>query len=238
MEEMNFRTALKIGYFDLQRHLRWYTKRCLGNINSALLKEFIINQTKILTPITPHICEEIWEKLGNEGFITMAEYPITNKKKINSQMEASEEFLLNTISDIREILKVTGIKANKIVLYTSPDWKYKMHGIAVEMALSNTLNMSELMKKAMSDEDIKKSSKEASAYAKKLGEELRNRGRDELEKLKMTLHENDYLNEAKDFLMHEFKCEVEVYSFDDKERYDPKGKARFAVPFRPAIFVE
>jgi leucyl-tRNA synthetase len=113
-----------------------------------------------------------------------------------------------------------------------------MHGIAVKMALSNTLKISELMKNAMSDEDIKKNSKEASVYAKKLGEELRNRGRDEIDKLKMTLDENSYLNEAKDFLMHEFNCEVEVYSFDDKEKYDPKGKARFAVPFRPAIFVE
>ena len=238
MEELNFRTALKIGYFDLQRHLKWYVRRCLGECNKDILNEFIITQTKILTPITPHICEETWEKLGFEGFISIADYPEHDDSKMDTTIELSEEFLTNTISDINEILKVTGISQKKIVLYTPSEWKYIMYRMAIEMSLKNELAINTLMKRAMANDDIKKHSKEASTYAKKLIEDLANRGKQDLERMGLQIDEKRYLSEAKDFLKHELKCEIDIYSADDKNIYDPKGKAKFAVPMRPAIFVE
>ncbi len=238
MEETKFRTALKLGFFDLQRHLRWYIRRCQGECNRGSLNEFIVDQTKILAPITPHICEEIWEKLGFEGFISLADYPEADITKIDKTIEISEEFLIDTISDINEILKVTGIAAKKIVLYTPTEWKYVMHSMALEMGIAKELSVNNLMKKAMANEVIKEHSKEASLYAKKLVSELAKRGMDELERLTLEVDEKGYLIEAKDFLKREFKCDFMVYSSDDGARYDPKGKSRFAVPFRPAIFVE
>jgi leucyl-tRNA synthetase len=238
MDEMNFRTALKIGYFDLQRHLRWYNRRCLGQGNKAILMEFIEAQTKILAPIAPHICEEIWEKLGNEGFITEAEYPRCKADKINPVIEASEEYLINTISDMNEILKVTKITPKKIVLYTPAKWKYEMNNIAIDLAKDKKLNINDLMKSSMARESIKKHSKEAASYAKKLVDNLANRGSDELEKLGISVDEKGYLLEAVDFLKNQFSCEINVYSSYDKDIYDPKGKAKFAVPQRCAIFVE
>ncbi|UCG69777.1 MAG: leucine--tRNA ligase [Thermoplasmata archaeon] len=238
MEEMKFRTALKIGFFDLQRHLRWYKRRCLGKCNKAILNKLIVTQTKFLAPVTPHICEEIWEKLGFSGFISLAEYPKADLDVINLNIEMSEELLINTISDINEILKVTGIKPEKIVLYTPSKWKHDMHHMAVGMSLESKLGINSLMKKAMTDPNIKKHSKEASQYAKKLVEDLTKRGLDELERLNLKVDEMNHLLEAKDFLKHEFGCEIEIYSQDDEARYDPKDKTRFAVPFRPAIFIE
>jgi leucyl-tRNA synthetase len=238
MEEMKFRTGLKIGFFDLQRHLRWYKRRCLGECNKAILNDLIVAQTKILAPVTPHICEEIWEKLGFSGFISLAEYPRANMDVIDPNIEMAEELLINTISDINEILKVTGIKPEKIVLYTPAKWKYDMHYMAVEMGLEKELSINNLMKKAMANNEIKKHSKEASHYAKKLTEELTKRGSDELAMLNLKVDERAYLLEAKDFLKHELSCEIEIYSQDDDKRDDPKDKAKFAVPFRPAIYVK
>ncbi len=238
MEEMNFRTALKIGYFDLQRHLRWYMRRCLGDCNKESLNKFIVTQTKILSPVTPHICEEIWEKMGFEGFISLAEYPRVDVTKLNPNIEASEEYLINTISDVNEILKVTGIKPGKIVLYTPSEWKYVMHRTAVKMGLAKQLSVGGLMKGGMAEENVKKHAKEAVKYAKKLVEDLTIKGKDELEKLSIAMDEKSYLIGAKAFLKHEFKCDIEVYSSDDEARYDPKEKAKFAQPLRPAIFVQ
>jgi leucyl-tRNA synthetase len=36
----------------------------------------------------------------------------------------------------------------------------------------------------------------------------------------------------------EFGVEITVYSESDGSIYDPKGKARHARPFKPAIFIE
>jgi leucyl-tRNA synthetase len=238
MNEMNFRTALKVGYFDLQRHLRWYQRRCLGNPNKDLVNSFIEDQTKILAPVIPHICEEIWEKLGKEGFITQAQYPQAEEDNIDPKIELSEEFLTNTISDVNEILKVTGIKPKKIVLYTPSQWKYEMHDIALDLASNKKLQINDLMKTAMTNDNIKSHSKEASQFAKKLVENLKNRGADELDRLSIEIDEKGYLTEALEFLKSEYKCEVEVQSADEKDLYDPQNKAKFAQPQRTAIYVE
>jgi leucyl-tRNA synthetase len=36
----------------------------------------------------------------------------------------------------------------------------------------------------------------------------------------------------------EFGVDIQVYSTTDKDIYDPKGKARHARPFKPAILIE
>jgi leucyl-tRNA synthetase len=235
---MNFRTALKIGYFDLQRHLRWYLRRSLGQFQKDIINEFIVAQTKILAPIAPHICEEIWEKLGFGGFISQAAYSKFDYAKIDPAIEASEEYLTNSISDLNEILKVTKIKPQKIVFYTPSSWKYEVYSIAVDMAKKKQLKINDLMKTAMANDNIKKHSKEAAQYAKSLAQNLNNRGEDELDKLGAIVDEKGYLLEAADFLKNEFKCEIQIYASDDENIYDPKQKAKFAQPTRCAIFVE
>jgi len=40
------------------------------------------------------------------------------------------------------------------------------------------------------------------------------------------------------FRHQEFGVEVSVYGEDDEDVYDPKGKARHARPFKPAILIE
>jgi hypothetical protein len=44
--------------------------------------------------------------------------------------------------------------------------------------------------------------------------------------------------EAEHFFAKELKTEVEVHSEEASGLYDPKGRAKFAEPYRPAIFVE
>ncbi|MGB2842580.1 MAG: hypothetical protein WBC40_08935 [Halobacteriota archaeon] len=47
------------------------------------------------------------------------------------------------------------------------------------------------------------------------------------------LIEEEVLEREKQYLMHEFGCEIGV-----NEEYDPKGKKEFAIPLKPAIYVE
>lgn len=38
-------------------------------------KEGLLALTRILCPFAPHVCEEMWEKLGGKGFCSLAEWP-------------------------------------------------------------------------------------------------------------------------------------------------------------------
>jgi leucyl-tRNA synthetase len=47
------------------------------------------------------------------------------------------------------------------------------------------------------------------------------------------LKEEEILEREKQYLMREFGCQMVV-----NEEYDPKGKKKFAIPLKPAIYME
>ena len=44
-------------------------------------KEILEKSLKLLHPFCPHITEELWEKIGNKKFISLAEWPIAEEKR-------------------------------------------------------------------------------------------------------------------------------------------------------------
>ena len=50
--------------------------------------------------------------------------------------------------------------------------------------------------------------------------------------------EQAILANAVGFLKARFNAEVSVYKEDDTERFDPKNRGSFAMPYQPAIYLE
>jgi leucyl-tRNA synthetase len=47
------------------------------------------------------------------------------------------------------------------------------------------------------------------------------------------------INDAASLLSAEInKAQIVIYSEDDSEKHDPKSKAKFARPFKPAVYME
>jgi leucyl-tRNA synthetase len=81
---------------------------------------------KLLAPICPHICEELWSKLGNKNFISLAKWPEFDGDKIDDKLEENYGRVEKTIGDIKNILKIVsdnGKKTGKIHLYVLPQEK-------------------------------------------------------------------------------------------------------------------
>ncbi len=56
----------------------------------TLTKDEMLTFAKLLCPFAPHICEEIWESLGGEGFCSMAEWPEYDEAKtVDSTVEVA-----------------------------------------------------------------------------------------------------------------------------------------------------
>lgn len=71
IEEMKFNTAIAA---------------LMGLINEifdhgSLTKDELIIFIKLLCPVAPHICEEIWEKIGGKGFLALASWPEYDEAK-------------------------------------------------------------------------------------------------------------------------------------------------------------
>jgi len=82
-------------------------------------KKTLESSLKLLAPFCPHIAEELWEKLGNNGFISSAEWPkyqTVNEKK--SKEDISIKIIENTKPVIEKLAKTQ--KINKVYLYVLP----------------------------------------------------------------------------------------------------------------------
>jgi leucyl-tRNA synthetase len=80
---------------------------------------------KMFSVFCPHIAEELWEKIGEKGFVSLAEWPVADESKIDMKIEESEKAVEKTVSDIQNILRIvkekSGKEGKKIYLYVLPN---------------------------------------------------------------------------------------------------------------------
>ncbi len=92
-----------------------------NQISKKDLESFI----KLLSPICPHIAEELWQKLGKKSLVSLESWPQADESKIAPEIEKQEQLLEQTISDINNIIKLLKEKQNKspntIYLYVIPN---------------------------------------------------------------------------------------------------------------------
>lgn len=243
IEKMRLREALHDILFAFESDLSWYMKRIRaknrGNISGILHQ---INSTRVamLSPFAPHIAEEIWEKLGNSGFVSTSRWPEFSEENIDAVAIQSEELLKSTIGDISNILKVTKIKPQKITIYTANSFKSKIYRNVLEKMMAGQTNMGIIMKELIANQDTSDVKKIPDFVQKTIKDIL-----SEPTEIRQTKLESKEFDE-KSFLVDEltelgkrdFDVDIQVFSESDTNIYDPKGKARHARPFKPAILIE
>ncbi len=118
MEETFFRSAIQKSFFELQSKLKWYLRRA-DTPNKDVIKRFIEVQVLLLTPFTPHICEEIWSKIGKKTLVSIEKWPETK----SVSFKGDEEFLEKILDDFKAVLKLVKFKPKKAFLYVIPKEK-------------------------------------------------------------------------------------------------------------------
>ncbi len=123
MENMMFRTAFDKLFFQMQRLIREYINR--GNIDQNIMNDAIEIQIKVISPFCPHIAEELWERIGKKGLVSLAEWPKADESKIDEKIEESEKAVEKIVSDILNVLKIIkekqGKEGQKVYLYVLPN---------------------------------------------------------------------------------------------------------------------
>lgn len=234
MSEYDLRSFSNSVFFEMPQDFRWYLRR--GGKNRAVVEEALRVWVPLLAPVTPHIAEELWERLGMKPFASTVQIPPGAVTEAVALEEARERLLERLIEDVSEILKVTEIKPKRVVVMAAPAWKQEMLRDALSQP-KGKVDISALIKKQMQTADPA-ARKDIPAYAKELAVEVARLSESDRAAVGAQIQEVKSLEQAKVFLEAEFGCEVIVISADDPARNDPKGKARFAKPGRPAVFLE
>jgi leucyl-tRNA synthetase len=233
MEQFDLRSYSNTVFFEIPQDLRWYTRR--GGKNRRTIMKVLELWIPLMAPVTPHFAEELWQELGKNPFVSVVQIRPAALSDAVALEEVQERLIQNLIEDISEILKVTEIKPKKIVVMTAPKWKMDMRGEA--LAQTGKLEISALIKSSMSKVSPE-AKKEVPVYAKDLIGELSKASSEERRFMGLRVDELATITSAKHFLSDEFQSDIEVFAADDPGRTDPKGKAKFAKPGRPAVYVE
>jgi len=239
MKVMKTRTALDMALFEIWNDFRWYMRRKRKG-NARALSEALDTWLRLLAPFAPHVCEEAWNKMGKEGFISLASWPQCDESKVNVQAEETESLIQNMLEDTQSITRATKIVPKKICYYAAASWKWKAYLTTLQESISAKVVSGDIMKELMKDSDMKKVAKQLAKFVNQIVDEV-NRMPTERKQRQLkagALDESQALTEAQGFMRHEFNAEVVIYNEEDSQRYDPKNRAQLAKPYRPAIFIE
>ncbi len=248
MDNLAVRKAIHGTLYELEQDFQWYQRRISKEREgverkaaiSKVFGEVLDAQVRMLTPATPHICEEIWEKMGKASFISLAEWPTRDEKKVDTQAEETENLIKNVLEDTFNILRATKMVPKKICYYSAAPWKWKVYLTALEKSTSAKITLNDLMKELMKNSDLKKMAEKLAKFARQIVEEINRMPEDKKQRQLQigAVDENQTLEEAETFFGKEFNAKVNAYNENDPKRHDPKRKSELARPYRPAIYIE
>ena len=209
LEVFQTRQALQDSLFLLKKDVDHYLYR---------IKHIIDSQDPAVIYVLSTILES-WIRL-------LAPFtPHTSEELWSTEIEKSEELVENIIKDIGHIKQMVGDEVEKIHIYLAPDWKWDLYKIADEVGKPD---IGQIMGRAIGAK-IYDDKKEIAMVAKKIGKEItktRYIGK---------INEEEILTDALDYIKEECGNEVIIHTDDS---YDPQNKARNAMPYKPAIFME
>lgn len=222
IENFDLKKYTQILFYDILNDLSQYIALSNEGLERDIIRKWLI----VLSPIIPHVCEELWEKLGNKSFISLEKWPEYDGSKVDLKLEANEEMLHRTIGDIESVIKLSDIEQpRELYLFVSEKWKYdffqKLKGV-----LKETHDIKTVMKKVMEKEHSKQIAKMVPRLVK------------DTSKVPSVITDQEgeyrFLMDSRELLKKKFKIDkVEVIRAEDSE----ESKAVQAMPGKPAILL-
>ena len=120
-ESMKFRSGVQYSIFQLFNELNYYIERCgkIKNCNKNVLKECVSTVIRLIAPFTPHISEELWNKLGYKNLISLGPWPAFDEKNIDKNILELENIFKKTQEDLNQVLKLAGKKKHAYLYFAT-----------------------------------------------------------------------------------------------------------------------
>jgi leucyl-tRNA synthetase len=214
MDNFRIRDAMINMLFHFINDIKEYEKFSTPERRRKLIRVIMEDWLLILSPVIPHICEEYWHRIGHNTYISLEMLPEINEELINDTIEAERDYINTIIADIEEIKKVTKIEPKNIYIYTAESWKWEIFKAIKDVSPKDAIREAMKIRKDKSTVDFVK---------RLLREKMRY----------IEIDETHTLKRVEDSLQKMLNAKIHINS-----EYDPKGKRKYALPLKPAIYME
>ena len=182
--------------------------------------------------------EEINEALGRKEMVCTSKFPVEERSKIHPAAELSESLILKLIDDSNNILKLMPQKPQKLFVYVAPAWTYRLFDKLVQARKSGEKTSETLRKFFQEHAELEK--KTVSVAMTRISKSINELGSEFLENYRTAegFEERGVYEESQRYLGKRLDVVATISGEGDESRYDPKNKAAFTLPFKPALYFE
>ncbi len=202
MDNYEIREYSQEVFFNLLSSIKDYFS--FGKVDRKTINVVIENLIKLMQPITPHISEELWHKLGKETFVSLEEFPKANEEWKNEELIEVKEIINNLVEDLNNLFKLA--KGEKLTLVIASKWKYELFEKIRDVEIKERVKIIR--------EYMDKNKEFCSKLIKKVNKGLLPFTKREVEE--------EILKEIKDYLEKKYGVKVEIIEEESCE--DEKGK--------------
>ncbi len=118
LEGRRFKHYTQKIFFEMMNELESYLRR--GFLKGA---RFVLEPWTIaLSPVIPHLAEEIWHRMGKEGFVSLQRWP--EERRVDKKLLQLGDNFKKLLEDIRHVIKLAG-KKEKLFLYFATEDEMK-----------------------------------------------------------------------------------------------------------------
>ncbi|VDK78073.1 unnamed protein product [Onchocerca ochengi] len=243
-----FKEALKHGFFEYQSYRDKYREFCGGDaeMHVDMVFKWIETQAIILSPICPHVSEEIWQILGKEGFIVCAKWPII--PAANDLITKKAEFMDDTIRDFRLRLKnhmnlkqkkngITNPPSEAVIYFAEeyPTWQKEVLGLLNQYYQEGNGKLpdnKEISRRLGATESLKKFMKKVMPFVQLIRENLAIHGESALDTA-CRFDQKEVLEQNLDYILSTLN--LERVTITDIEGAAPANVVEMTCPGKPII---
>jgi leucyl-tRNA synthetase len=253
---MYFRKALNTGYFIFMGRFKEYLDICragLGLPNKTLVMRYFEWQAIILSPICPHFCEHMWEKLGKTGSVLKSRWPEPTSDTDLSVVTQGKYMFDSVPHEFTKLRDKIG-KPDAAVVYVAknfPDWKVSVLKVMRDKHAAKKLTLAtqddmktntvaaeqwkDIIKELMQDPALKKFGKHVGPFAAFKRDEACEQGINALEAT-VQFDEMTLMQEHAPFLKAKLAVEVTVCAAESPKDPSHGDAASAAQPGKPSVF--
>ncbi|MEM4914692.1 MAG: leucine--tRNA ligase [Thermosphaera sp.] len=226
MDSLEIRDYLQIAFYRTMNLIEQY-RDLVGEEYLKAVKYVVPDWLKILSPVIPHLAEELNERLGSDELISTSKWPSEEKYPVEEELEGLVDSLFSLINDVKKIVEVMKKPASRAVIVVAPEWKREAIRLYLEKKSIKTLIDELKGKYNLRNRELE--IVETIQYFQKNPNEVI---------VKTTSrNEFDILKSATPFIERKTGLKVEVL-WEDEARARGIPKSEKSQPLKPAIYIE
>jgi leucyl-tRNA synthetase len=245
LDSLETKTGFQAAFFDCWNDIKRYVSR-VDVPRDETIKTVLSIWARLLFPFIPFTAEEMWQEMGytsSSSLVSQSSWPKGNELKIDEGAEVVEWLLENILDDARSLLKILPISKGRLYVYTAPKEKQAIFRCVISQRLegkefSTILEHLAKQNPSSSMKTLADETRRIVKVATSFGEE----------KLRLIIKnglpdEFELYSKERGYIKRELGLkEVIVYSADSTSSkqvvYDPKNRAKNAMPAKPALYLE